>query len=257
LTSKQTEQERLPDGFVLYHLDKVSSTNDEATKLAAQGAPSGTVVLADTQTSGRGRLGRAWQSRPGNLQASFVLRPDCALRSAGQLSLLAGVALAEALIEHGPDGLDLRLKWPNDVLISGAKVAGILLESAGDRSGRLDHVVLGIGLNIVWSPTALSYPVTSLNAVGFEPRVPKDWLSAIASSLRLWLDRWQSHGFDGVKEAWRARSYGLGGAIRLRLDGKDLDGRFVDLTETGALLIERPDGGRHEVTAGDVIFAGP
>jgi BirA family biotin operon repressor/biotin-[acetyl-CoA-carboxylase] ligase len=165
--------------------------------------------------------------------------------------------LAEALIEHGPDGLDLRLKWPNDVLISGAKVAGILLESAGDRSGRLDHVVLGIGLNIDWSPTVLSYPVTSLNAVGFEPRVPKDWLSAIASSLRLWLDRWQSHGFDGVREAWRARSYGLGGAIRLRLDGKDLDGRFVDLTETGALLIERPDGGRHEVTAGDVIFAGP
>ena len=210
LTSKQTERERLPEGFVLHHLDTVGSTNDEAAKLAAEGAPSGTIVLADTQTGGRGRLGRAWQSRPGNLQASFILRPDCALRSAGQLSLLAGVALAETLIKHGPDGLDLRLKWPNDVLIGGAKVAGILLESAGDRLGRLDHVVLGIGLNIDWCPTSLSYPVTSLDAVGFEPRVPKDWLSAIASSLRLWLDRWQSQGFAGVRECLAGKELWIG-----------------------------------------------
>ncbi|MGI9500602.1 MAG: biotin--[acetyl-CoA-carboxylase] ligase [Geminicoccaceae bacterium] len=244
---------RLPAGFHLHHLDTVGSTNDEVARLALEGRPSGTVVLADRQTEGRGRLGRSWQSAPGNLHASILLRPDCTLKDASQLSLLAGVVLAELLAAHGRDDLDPKLKWPNDVLINGAKVAGILLESAGDKAGRLTHVIIGIGVNVAWSPDDVNYPVTSLDAEGLPSHSPRDWLLAYASSLAIWLDRWQRDGFPVVREAWRARSYGLGGPIRLRLEREEIDGRFVDLTEEGALLIERTDGSRHALTAGDVV----
>ena len=247
--------EELPGGFTLHHVETIGSTNDEAVRLAAKGAPAGTVVLADRQTEGRGRLGRVWQSVPGNLHASILLRPDCALKAASQLSLLAGVALAELLARHGPDNLDLKLKWPNDVMIDRAKVAGILLESAGDNAGRLAHVIVGVGVNVAWSPDDLDYPVTSLEAAGFTALSPKGWLLAYTSSLAIWLDRWQRDGFAVVREAWCARSYGLGGPVRLRLDREDVDGKFVDLTEAGALLIEHADGSRRELTAGDVVYA--
>jgi len=218
------------------------------------GASSGLIVLADRQTSGRGRLGRSWQSAPGNLQASFVLRPDCSLSSAGQLSLLAAVALADMLGKQSPDHVDLKLKWPNDMLVDGAKVAGILLESAGDSAGRLTHVILGLGLNIAWCPLNVDYPVTSLRAAGFQEQSPKAWLSAYAISLETWLDRWQKDGFAEIREFWREWGYGLGDPIRLRLDQEDIDGRFLDLTDSGAILIEHADGTRRELMAGDVAF---
>ncbi|MGI9416399.1 MAG: biotin--[acetyl-CoA-carboxylase] ligase [Geminicoccaceae bacterium] len=245
----------LPAGFSLHHVETVGSTNDEASKLADGGAASGTVLLADRQTAGRGRLGRRWHSKPGNLHASILLRPDCALKAASQLSLLAGVALADILVDAGPSRSEIKLKWPNDVLIDGGKVAGILLESAGDKNGRLAHVILGVGVNLVWAPDDVGYTTTSLEAKGFPKRSPAAWLSAYTARLAHWLDRWRHEGFADVRNAWRARSYGLGGPIRLRLDREEVDGRFVDLTEAGALLIERADGTRRELTAGDVDFA--
>ena len=245
----------LPPGFTLHHVETIGSTNDEAAKLALAGAPSGTIVLADRQSKGRGRLGRTWQSAPGNLHASILLRPDCTLKAASELSLLAAVALSELLADYARDDQTVALKWPNDVLIDGAKVAGILLESGGSKGGRLDHVVIGTGVNIAWSPDDVSYPVTSLAEAGFTEKSPKDWLFAYISSLAIWLDRWQEDGFPVIRDAWRARSYGLGGPIRLRLGRENVDGRFVDLTEGGALLIEGTDGIRRELTAGDVVFA--
>ncbi|MGI9509302.1 MAG: biotin--[acetyl-CoA-carboxylase] ligase [Geminicoccaceae bacterium] len=247
------EQDEPPEGFTLHHLEAVGSTNDVIARLALEGAPSGTMVLADRQTKGRGRLGRAWQSAPGNLQASILLRVDCPLKNAPQLSLLAGVALGETLARHGPEDLDLALKWPNDVLIGGAKVAGILLETTGDERERLVHVTIGLGMNVVWSPVDVDYPVTSLASAGFGARSPKDWLFIYVSNLAIWLDRWQRDGFAVIRDAWRARSYGLGELIRFRVRSEQIDGRFVDLTEKGALLIERADGTRLEMTAGDVI----
>ena len=116
------------------------------------------MVSAGEQTRGRGRHGRAWASPPGNLYASVLLRPDCAMAVAAQLSLVAGLALGEALVGLGPPALDLQLKWPNDVLIGGAKAAGILLEGASDADGRAAWVVVGTGVNLVSCPedTSLS-----------------------------------------------------------------------------------------------------
>lgn len=254
-SAEPARSEPLADGLTLYHLDSVGSTNDLASRLAGEGAPTGTIVLADRQTQGRGRVGRVWESVSGNLHASIVVRPLGSLGSAGQLSLLAAVALAETLVQHGPEGLDLKLKWPNDVLLGGAKVAGILLESAADRSGRLEHVIVGVGLNLVWAPPSAAYPVTSLGAQGFQPRSARSWIEAYARTLGNWLDRWQRDGFAEARQAWCASSYGPGSRIRLRLSGEEVDGRFIDLTDKGALLIERANGQRSELTVGDVIFA--
>ena len=152
--------------------------------MAFAGAPSGTIILADRQEKGRGRKGRSWISPAGNFYASIILRPDCSIGESAGLSLLSGVALGESLLELGPKGLDLALKWPNDILINGAKVAGILLENQGGKTGRIDFVVIGTGVNINSCPIEMAYPVTSLDQAGFSPLSPLDLLAVYAAKLR-------------------------------------------------------------------------
>jgi BirA family biotin operon repressor/biotin-[acetyl-CoA-carboxylase] ligase len=187
---------------------------------------------------------------------SILLRPECRLQEAGQLSLLAAVVLADVLVSGGPEGVNLTLKWPNDVLINGGKVAGILLESAGDKEGKLDYVVLGIGLNVAWAPDGLPYRGTTLRAEGFLPRSPWEWLGDYTHALSLWLDRWRREGFGVVKAVWRERSHCLGQPIRLKTGHQEVEGRIIDLTDGGALVIEHADHSRSEFAAGDVVFLG-
>jgi hypothetical protein len=153
---------QLPQGYVLHAFDRVESTNDEARRLAEQGAAAGAVVVAAEQVKGRGRHGRAWASPPGNLYASLLLRPDCRIAAAAQLSLVASLALAEALVALAPPDADVRVKWPNDVLVRGAKVAGLLLESASAAHERVAWVVVGSGVNIASAPADTLYPATAL-----------------------------------------------------------------------------------------------
>jgi BirA family biotin operon repressor/biotin-[acetyl-CoA-carboxylase] ligase len=246
----------LPKGFTLHHVKCIRSTNDEASNMALNGAPSGTIVMADQQLNGRGRLGRHWVSPLGNFYVSIILRPDCPVAASTGLSLLTGVALGEALTELGPDDLDLALKWPNDVLISGAKVAGILLENTAGEGGRTAFVIIGTGVNVRSAPANTSYPVTSLNEAGFQTISPLDLLATYVQKLEIWLDRWKRDGFAVVREAWRDRAFRLGSPIRLRLEREEIDCVFVDLTEGGALVIEEANGRRREVAAGDVIYQG-
>ncbi len=252
-----TAAARLPDGFVLQAHDRLGSTNDEAMRLAATGAPAGLVISAREQTRGRGRHGRAWASPPGNLYASVVLRPDCALAAAAQLSLVAGLALGEALVELGPPPLDLALKWPNDVLIGGAKAAGVLLEGTGDADGRAAWVVIGTGVNLASHPEDTSYPATCLARAGFPELTPQAVLEAYLAALDRWLGRWQSAGFGAVRQAWLGRAHRLGGEIRVGLARGELRGRFLDLTDTGSLLLEQAGGRRREIAAGEVLDLDP
>lgn len=245
-------EEPLPDGFVLRALDRVDSTNDEARRMAEAGAQPGLVVLAGQQTSGRGRHGRAWASPLGNLYASVLLGIEGPIAASAQLSFVAGLALADALARHAPAGVELRLKWPNDVLIARAKVAGILLESAGFAS-----VVVGTGVNIVSSPRETPYPATSLAEQGFAAITPRALLGAYLRALDGWLRQWREAGFAEVRAAWCARGFGLGERIRLRLDREELLGRFVDVTPGGALLLDLDSGGRREIAAGDVFYPDP
>jgi BirA family transcriptional regulator, biotin operon repressor / biotin---[acetyl-CoA-carboxylase] ligase len=252
-----TAELRLPSGFVLRTHEKLASTNDEAVRLASAGAPTGLVVSAAEQSRGRGRHGRAWASPRGNLYASVVLRPDCAMTAAAQLSLVAGLALGDALARLGPPDLDLALKWPNDVLISGGKAAGVLLEGASEADGRAAWVVIGTGVNIESCPEDTPYPATCLAREGFPPLSPQTALEAYLEALDRWLDRWQRTGFSAVRQAWLGRAFRLGGEIRLRLERRELRGRFLDLSETGSLLLEQADGRRREITAGEVLELDP
>jgi BirA family biotin operon repressor/biotin-[acetyl-CoA-carboxylase] ligase len=251
-------EERLPEGFVLHELGRVDSTNDEARRMAEAGAKPGLVVLAGEQTGGRGRHGRAWVSPVGNLYASVLLGVDGPPAASAQLSFVAGLALADALARHAPKGAVLRLKWPNDVLIGGAKVAGILLESIGKGSGAVfTGVVVGTGVNIASSPRETPYPATSLVEQGFAAISPRALLDAYLEALDRWLRRWREAGFAEVRAAWCARGFGLGERIRLRLEHEELFGRFADVTPGGALLLDLDGGGRREIAAGDVFYPAP
>jgi BirA family biotin operon repressor/biotin-[acetyl-CoA-carboxylase] ligase len=245
----------LPAGFRLVCLPSVASTNDELRRRAEAGAAPGLVVVAEEQTEGRGRYGRRWTSPPGNLHASVLLRQDRPLAEIAQLSLVAGLALVDALAAHAPGLLDARLKWPNDLLIGGAKVAGILLESGGPDPRR-PWVIVGSGVNVASAPVDTPYPATSLLREGFAGLAPLDLLASYLQALSAWLDRWQDQGFAGIRTAWRARAFGLGGMIRLRLEREEVYGRFVDLGAGGALLIEEADGRRREITAGEIFYLG-
>jgi BirA family biotin operon repressor/biotin-[acetyl-CoA-carboxylase] ligase len=175
---------------------------------------------------------------------------------AAQLSLVAGLALGEALVGLGPPGLDLQLKWPNDVLINGAKTAGILIEGASDAVGRAAWVIVGSGVNLISCPQGTSYPATCLAREGFAALTPLAVLQAYLAELDRWLGRWQEAGFGAVRRAWLARGFGLGGEIHLRLDRDEFKGRFLDLTDTGSLLLEQAGGRRREIAAGEVFYLG-
>ncbi len=241
--------------YRLVALDETDSTNAEAERRAAAGAPAGTLIWARRQTAGRGRRGRAWQSPPGNLAFSLLLRPRVAPAAAATLGFAAGLALAGAVDGLLPAGRTSRLKWPNDLLVDGRKLAGILLEAAGSGGSRLDHLVLGIGVNVRAYPDDLPYPATSLAACGATADAAAV-LAAFAEQFLPLYQAWEKLGFAAIRDAWVRRAHGYGGPVTVRLDQATLEGRFAALDGQGALLLEMADGGRRTVTAGDLFFAG-
>jgi BirA family biotin operon repressor/biotin-[acetyl-CoA-carboxylase] ligase len=242
----------LPDRFRLVRYDRLGSTNDEAKSLARAGAAEGTLVWAGEQTAGRGRRGRTWVSPPGNLYMSLVLRPDRSAAAAAQLGFVAALGLGEAIGELTGPALELRFKWPNDLLVDSRKLAGILLESETSANDQVDFVVIGIGANLASAPTGVEYPATSLAEQGFAGVTPPQLLDAFARYFDEWLQRWRFDGFAPVRTAWLARASGIGDAIRVRLERDTLLGRFHDLDSDGALLLDAPEG-RRRIAAGEVF----
>ncbi len=228
-------------------LDVVDSTNDEARRRAEAGAPHLTLVTARRQTAGRGRRGRAWVSDSGNLHCSAILRPDCPLDRAGQLGFAVSLAMAEAI---GPEA---RCKWPNDLLVNGRKVAGMLMESATPRDGRIDWLIAGIGVNLAHAPESTEFPATSLNAEGLRARAVEDLLDAYADRLATWIGVWTDKGFAPLRAAWIGRAHGIGDPVTVRLPHDTLRGRFAALDETGALVLDSGGEPRH-ISVGDLFF---
>ena len=238
--------------FRIQHHARLTSTNDEAKRLAAAGAEHGTVVWADEQTAGRGRYARVWDSPTGNLMFSVLLRPAVAPDRAAELAFVTAVVAAECIAALLPGGARVGLKWPNDVRIDGDKVAGILLEAdSGDNS--LHWVVLGTGINVAHAPTGLAYPATCLRAHRSDA-TPEQGLHLFLEHLARWLPRWEREGFAPVRAAWLARAEGLGSELTVTLGDREERGTFRDLDATGAMLLTTPEGTRR-ITAGDVAFA--
>lgn len=245
----------LPPGFRVVAFESVGSTNDEAKDLARSGSPERTVVWAGRQESGRGRRGRAWSSPEGNLYTSTILRPPVTPAVAAQMSFVASLAIAETAEAFLPAMAAVRCKWPNDVLVNGRKIAGILLESESGADGALAWLVLGVGINLRHFPQGTEFAATALAEEGaFNPDTGAA-LEVYAGRLAAWYARWRDGGFAPVRAAWLARAVNLGGPVVVRLSDRELTGTFVDLDSDGVLLLDRGDGGPPmRIAAGDVFF---
>ena len=223
------------------------STSDLCRSLAEAGEPDGLAVLARRQTQGRGSRGRDWVAPPGNLNLSVLIRPRETVASAAQWALLAAVALAEALAPIAR----LQVKWPNDLLLDGCKVAGILLDSADDGRGGLAWLVIGMGVNLAQTPSVYDQEAGSLRSS--EP------LEQVATRVLERLDVWRQirllEGFAPVRTAWLSRAQEIGATVSLRIGEERRGGQFAGLGEDGSLLL-RTGGRVHAFTTGEVMLGG-
>lgn len=216
------------------------------TALAASGLEEGVWLRAERQTVGRGRMGRSWVSPPGNLSASTLVRIRPSDPPTATLALVAAVAVEETVSAYAP-GLAL-LKWPNDLLIHGAKVSGILLERAGDA------VVIGIGVNLAHYPTDTDRRATSLAAHGAAV-APEDFIETLAEAFARWVESWRGQGIDTIRRRWVAHAHPIGTPLNVRLpDGVAIDGLFDGLDPDGALILRLADGTRRVIHAADVFL---
>ncbi len=237
----------LPAGWQLRVEESVTSTSDLLLRLAAAGEPAGLAVLARTQTGGRGRDGRAWTSPEGNLFLSLLLRPAEPAREAGRYALLSAVILAEALEPELPDPAALRLKWPNDLLLGGAKLAGVLCESAATEDGRLDFLVMGLGANLAVAPPLPDRPTACLP----RPVAPEVIAIRILHALEAWRGRLAREGLAPLRAAWMRRGPEEGARLTLRLGAGETAGLYRGLDQDGALLLE-VDGRIRRFASGEI-----
>lgn len=233
----------LVPGWRVIELDWVGSTNQEARRRAYDGALPRTVVCAREQLAGRGRDGRVWHSPEGNVYLSALVRPDIRSGRMPELSFVAALAVADAVDRLLPPGRTSLLKWPNDLLVNDAKIAGILIETAGAT------VIIGIGLNVAHAPDDATRRTTSLQLEGVTVTVPEA-RAVLLDALSERLAQWQQSGFAATRADWLARAHPLG--TRLEVRNPATEGRFAGLDEDGALLLDT-DQGRRRIVAGDVI----
>ncbi|MBX3570153.1 MAG: biotin--[acetyl-CoA-carboxylase] ligase [Rhizobiaceae bacterium] len=255
------------EGYRLDAHDSVGSTNALALDHARAGDAGRLWVVARRQEAGRGRRGRAWATPSGNLAATLLLVTDGNLQTAATLGFVAGLALSDALeavapglpVSVAPDGgsgpgsVRFELKWPNDVLARGAKMAGILLESALLPGGRA-AIAIGIGINVVAYPEDVPYPATSLRALGSSCDAETLFLAlsdAWSVNMRLWDD---GRGLARVRGRWLERAAGLGGEVAVRIEGSVVRGVFETIDADCRFVIRGRDGALVTVAAGDVHF---
>lgn len=247
---------QLPDGFTLVAYDHIESTNEEAKRLALDNAPHGTIVLARSQEAGRGRRGREWVSKPGNLFCSFIVRPDCPLSEAAQLSFVMAISVANALVkllsENGAAPI-VQCKWPNDILIDGKKVAGILLETATGSQSKLEGIVAGVGINLQHFPAETKFPATSLSEQGAPSMTVSAVLEIVCDLFDKWYAIWRTEGFQTIRLAWLDKAYGLGTPVSAQLASETVSGLFETLDPQGAMILA-DNGTRRHIAAGDVYF---
>ncbi len=227
---------------------ETGSTNDDLAELARQGAEEGVWLRAGRQSGGRGRQGREWHSPPGNLYASTLvrLRPDDP--PAPTLALVAAVALQETASGFAAGGVAIEIKWPNDLLVAGAKLSGILLERIDDA------IVIGFGVNLADHPEDIVRPAISMGMLGSAPD-PAQFLEALATSFARWVARWRDEGVAQIRTHWLAAAHPIGTALSTHIAaGARIEGLFDGLDESGALRLRLPDGAVRVIHAGDVFL---
>jgi BirA family biotin operon repressor/biotin-[acetyl-CoA-carboxylase] ligase len=256
------------EGYRLETFETIGSTNAVAVERAQAGDPGGLWLVSGRQEAGRGRRGRVWETPAGNLAATLLLVDCCPFPQAATLGFVAGLALSEALaavapraaVGIAPDGGDGRggagrfeLKWPNDVLAGGAKLAGILLESTMLEGGGF-AVAIGIGVNVVAHPAGTPYPATSLRALGADCDAETLFLALSDAWIGV-MSTWDAgRGLDAIRKAWLARAAGLGSEVAVRIGGEVVRGTFETIDHECRFLVRDRAGKVWPVAAGDVHF---
>ena len=232
---------------VVHAFETLDSTNAEALRRMEEGgARHGDVFVAAVQTAGRGRAGRSWQSLPGNLHATIVAVPP-EDRNPAELAFVAGLAAMNALTDAAP-GVAFTLKWPNDVLCGGRKIAGVLIE--GSETG----YAVGVGMNLVAAPDVARTPATSLRAAGVAANA-SGMLARLRRFFAVWHDRWAGEGFAAVRDDWLASAHRSGDIVTAETAAGCVEGRFDGLDADGALALIDASGVRRRVLSGDVSAA--
>ena len=243
-------------GHKLYYYQEIGSTNDEAFKLAIAGALEGTVIIANSQNKGKGRLQRIWHSPSGaNIYTSIILRPNFAPFLTPQTPIMAGVAVAEILEEYRIGKVSL--KWPNDVHLNGKKVCGILSQAKATVNN-IDFVVLGIGINVNISyeqfPLDIRDIATSLSIEGGRDFSRQDLIISLYENLTKWYKKLKRDGFDEIKEKWLSMTTMIGCNIQVMFQDEVIRGRALDIDEHGSLIIMNPAGKTIKISAGDATI---
>jgi BirA family transcriptional regulator, biotin operon repressor / biotin---[acetyl-CoA-carboxylase] ligase len=255
MVSFTSSSPKLPSGYRLLRMETVDSTNAEARRRAKAGEPGPLWIWSARQSQGRGRGGREWISRPGNLFASLLIGVNAPQRVAGQIALLAGIVaydtIAKLIAYEGRS--ELLLKWPNDILLAGEKLAGVLLENVGSTVENRSVVVIGTGINLASHPEDLPQPAISLGAYDIMV-TPGDALEVLAATTHEWLARWgEGSCFPTIRRAWLDRAGPAGRPLRVKVEGEETEGVYGGLDADGALRLMTPDG-EYRIAAGDVFF---
>ena len=235
-------------------LEETDSTNAEARRLAEAGESGPLWIVARRQSAGRGRRGREWLDETGNLSATLLTTLRRPPAEAAQLTFVAALAVADLIDVFAPSSL-VTIKWPNDVMLAGDKVSGILIESGAHANGSL-WLAVGIGVNL--APSGTDRPATALadHLRGEITAVPTVEVAAatLAGTFAVWMDRWETLGFQPVLDAWTARAAGLDGPAVARLGHETVSGRAEGVDPDGALRLRLADGSLRLISAGDVFF---
>ncbi|HEX8239580.1 MAG TPA: biotin--[acetyl-CoA-carboxylase] ligase [Allosphingosinicella sp.] len=232
----------------IHTVAETGSTNDDLASLAREGAAEGIWLRAGRQSGGRGRQGREWHSPPGNLYASTLIRLRPGDPPAPTLALVAAVALHEVATAFTVAGVKIEIKWPNDLLVAGAKLSGILLERLDDA------VIVGFGVNLADHPDETARPAINMGMLGGAPD-PGRFLDALAEAFARWVGRWRDDGLAPIRERWLAAAHPPGTPLSTHTaSGAWIEGVFEGLDESGALRLRLADGSSHVVHAGDVFL---
>ena len=243
-------------GRTFHYLAETDSTNRVASRLASEGTPEGTVVVADTQSAGRGRMQRVWFSPPGqNLYLSIVLRPQVLPLQVPQISLVIGISLCRTIAWMFP-ALQPRAKWPNDIFLGGRKLAGILCSMVAEME-RVQHIVVGIGINVnvVAFPAELEATATSLRLAGGEEVSRPELLAMLLGDVEEAYGQWLEQGLSSFLDEWNTYSLLTGRTVMVETLGQEVRGLVTGVSQTGTLILKLPDGTTREIVGGDVHVA--
>ncbi|MFN0022279.1 MAG: biotin--[acetyl-CoA-carboxylase] ligase [Parvularculaceae bacterium] len=230
----------------------LDSTSSEAKRRAALGEAGPLWIVALRQTSGYGRRGSAWQQQEGDIAATLLFRADAPPDRLPELSFVSALAVADAVQRYAPRAR-LSLKWPNDLLADGAKLAGLLLELTGAQP----LVALGVGVNVVSAPAGLAYPAARLiDLMEAAPPAPRAFVETLDETFAFWRRVWLHDGFSPIRAGWLDRAAGRGGLLRVDTPAGVIAGIFEDLDSSGALVLNC-EGARRTIAAGAVLRPGP